>query len=182
MAQRASVENLRRQPSNIGGASKLKLSRWPCATGSRLEVGPRGNHKTKSVMKKKRHIQFAILIAGILAVTGLVWPARSADSKDDAIKEVMKTYHKAPKGVDPVCKKASDGKATPEEIKKLVVAYKSLLTTTPPRGDQASWKDKTAKLYAAAQALEKGAPDGLAKYKVAVNCKACHSVHRPEQK
>ena len=44
----------------------------------------------------------------------------AAVSKEDVIKDVMKTYHKAPKGVDPVCKKAADGKASPEEIKKVL--------------------------------------------------------------
>lgn len=47
------------------------------------------------------------------------------------------------------------------------------------RPDQ-RWKDKTAELYAAAQLLEKGEAGAVAKYKDAVNCKACHSVHKPE--
>jgi len=106
--------------------------------------------------------------------------ATAADADRDAIKDVMKTYHKAPKGVDPVCKRASDGKATPEELKKLVVAYKSLTTVKPSKGELASWQAKTSKLLAAAEGLEKGLPDAAAKYKDAVNCKACHSVHRPD--
>jgi hypothetical protein len=50
----------------------------------------------------------------------------------------------------------------------------------PPKGDDASWKDKCDKLLAGAEALASGAPDGLAKYKEAVNCKACHSAHKPD--
>ena len=73
-----------------------------------------------------------------------------------------------------------DGKAAPDEIKKLVAGYKVLTTAKPPKGDEASWKDKTSKLLAAAMALEKGGPDAVAKYKEALNCKACHSVHRPD--
>ena len=41
-------------------------------------------------------------------------------------------------------------------------------------------QEKTEKLLAAAQALQSGAPDGAAKYKEAVNCKACHSAHKPD--
>ena len=44
-----------------------------------------------------------------------------------------------------------------------------------------SWKDKTSKLLVAAQGLPKGGPEALAKYKQALECKACHSVHRPPQ-
>ena len=130
----------------------------------------------------KKHILFTIVAcaAGLLAGSALFWQSQAADAKEDAIKEVMKAYHKAPKGVDPVCKKASDGKATPEEIKKLVAGYAVLITAKPPKGDDASWKEKTSKLLAAAQSLEKGAPDAVIKYKEAVNCKACHSVHKPD--
>lgn len=94
----------------------------------------------------------------------------------------MKAFHKAPKGVDPVCKKAGDGKASAEELSKLVASYKTLISAKPPRGDEASWKAKTTALLAAAEGLKIGAPDAAAKYKEAVNCKACHSVHKPETK
>ena len=48
-----------------------------------------------------------------LCVTGLL----AADAKPNPIKEAMGKYNKAPKGTDPVCKKAGDGQATKEEIK-----------------------------------------------------------------
>lgn len=115
----------------------------------------------------------------MLAGGALVWQLNAAEEKDP-IQEVMKTCHKAPKGVDPVCKKAVDGKASPAEVKQLVAGYKILATAKPPKGDEASWKEKTSKLLAAAQALESGAPDGAARYKEAVNCKACHTVHKPD--
>ena len=131
-------------------------------------------------MKKPLLITITACAAGLLAGSVLVWPSRAADAKPNPIKEVMKAYHKAPKGVDPVCKKASDGKATPDEIKKLVAGYVALAAAKPPKGDAASWKEKTSKLLAAAQSLEKGAPGAAASYKEAVNCKACHSVHKPD--
>ena len=70
--------------------------------------------------------------------------------------------------------------ATPEELKQLTIAYKEMLKAKPPRGDEKSWQEKTGKLLAAAEALHKGQSDGLPRFKEAVNCKACHSAHKPE--
>lgn len=118
----------------------------------------------------------ATLVAGILVYSNLT----AADAEKDVIKDVMKKYHKAPQGQDPVCKKATDGKATKEELKELVEAYKKVAKAKAPKGEAASWKEKTTKLVEAAEALQKGSADGLAKYKEAVNCKACHTAHKPD--
>ena len=133
-------------------------------------------------MTKNQHITRLALTAALVATIGAftTYKSYANDANEEAIKEVMKVYHKAPKGIDPVCKKASEGKASPEEIKKLVAAYKTVAGTKPPRGDEASWKQKTAKLLTAAEDMEKGRPDAVAKYKEAVNCKACHEVHKPK--
>ncbi len=125
-----------------------------------------------------KHILSAC-VAALLTGGSLLSSLQAAESSN-VIKQGMKAYHKAPKGVDPVCKKAADGKATPEELKKLVECYGLLAKAKPPRGDEASWKEKTSKLVAAAQSLQKGEPGAEAKYKEAVNCKACHNVHKPE--
>lgn len=119
-------------------------------------------------------------IVGLLANGVLAWQLNAADSKEDPIKEVMKKYHKAPKGTDPICKKAQDGLASKEELKGLVEGYKILAKEKAPKGDAASWKEKTTKLLAASEALQKGAPDAAAQYKEAVNCKACHTAHKPD--
>jgi len=130
-------------------------------------------------MKKENKVRLKNCVAGVFAATALVWHLQAADANEEIIKDVMKTYHKAPKGVDAVYKKAIDGTATPDELKKLVAAYQKLATTKPLKGDATGWKDKTSKLLAAAQALEKGTPGAVAQYKEAVNCKACHSVYKP---
>lgn len=125
--------------------------------------------------------KFALTLTTVCGLAVATFAARTlaAGGEDNPIKQVMKTYHKAPKGVDPVCKKASDGKASAAEIKNLVAAYKTLAAAKPPKGDDASWKEKTSALLSAAEAMQKGSPDGVARYKEAVNCKACHSVHKP---
>ncbi|MSU35224.1 MAG: hypothetical protein EXS36_08935 [Pedosphaera sp.] len=131
-------------------------------------------------MKRQHIARFTGFVAALIASGSLVWQVNAADANEDAIKEFMKAYHKAPKGTDPTCKKASNGEASKDELKKLVAGYKIMCSAKPPKGDAASWKEKTTKLLAAAQGLEKGGADALAKYKEAVNCKACHSVHKPD--
>ncbi len=129
-------------------------------------------------MSKQFPIKVIATIAIVLAVDATTWRGSAAEEKDEPIKHVMNTFHKAPKGVDPICKKALEGKASADEVTKLVAAYKTLTKATPPKGDQASWTEKTGKLLAAAESLQKGEADGIAKYKEAVNCKACHTVHK----
>lgn len=114
------------------------------------------------------------LLAGFTTHTVL-----SAD-KPGPIKEAMQKFHKAPKGTDPVCKKAQEGTATKEELAGMVQAYTTMASAKPPQGDEASWKEKTAKLITAAKDLQAGKTGAVDAYKAAVNCKACHSVHRPQ--
>lgn len=116
------------------------------------------------------------LVAGLMLFASTPLSA----AKEDAIKEAMKVFHKAPKGVDPVCKKAVDGNASADELKKLVAAYKEMAAAKPPKGELASWKEKAGKLLAAATELQQGKAGAAEKYKEAVNCKACHSVHKPD--
>jgi len=130
-------------------------------------------------MKNKTAKMIVSSLACIAAGSLLVSTLMAAESSDDKIKEVMKTCHKAPKGEDPICKRAVDGRATPDELKKLVAGYKTLTTVKPPRGDEASWKEKTGKLLAAAEAMEKGEAGAAAKYKAVLDCKGCHTVHKP---
>ncbi len=151
--------------------------RGKCIASRHFSAGQQNNDTT--IMNDKIRYTFAVGAALLLAAGALVWQAKAADDHE-VIEEVMKKYHKAPKGTDPTCKKAVDGKASADELKQLVSAYEKLAAVKPPKGDASSWKDKTSKLLAAAKSLQKGDADGLAKYKEAVNCKACHSVHKPD--
>ena len=127
--------------------------------------------------------RFLVLTTGAaLAVALLSTAARAADAadKDNPTKAFMKKYHKAPQGVDPISKRATMGKATPQELKELSQGYHAMMKAKPPQGDTASWKEKTAKLAAAGDALAMGDPNGAALYKEAINCKACHDAHKPK--
>lgn len=121
-----------------------------------------------------KHPVLAALIVSAFTITTVHLAAAGGMS----IEDIMKTYHKAPKGTDPTCKKAGDGSASKDELAKLVQAYADMAAAKPPKGDEASWKDKTGALLIAAKDLQAGKPDAAAKYKAAVNCKACHSVHK----
>jgi len=100
--------------------------------------------------------------------------------KDSPTKAFMKKYHGGPRGVDTIAKKAEKGEATPEQLKELVAGYTAMTKAKPPQGDDASWKEKTTKLLAAAVALQKGEAGAAENYKKAVDCRACHSVHKPK--
>ena len=99
--------------------------------------------------------------------------------KDSPTKEFMKKYHKAPQGTPPIAKRFEMGKATPEEVKELVAGYAAMVKAKQPKGDDASWKEKTTELAAASVALQKGEAGAAERFKNASNCKACHSVHKP---
>ena len=89
--------------------------------------------------------------------------------------EIMKALHK---GNDSLGKKVQNGQGTKEDFAKLVEYYLSLPLNEPPEGNAASWKEKSTVLLDAAKALNDGKEGALAQYKKAVNCKACHDVHR----
>lgn len=113
-----------------------------------------------------------------LCVTGLV----AADAKSNPIKDAMQKYNKAPKGTDPVCKKAGAGQASKEEIKGMLAAYTAMAAAKPPQGDEAKWKKLCAALVEATAALDKGDAGAADKFKAAVNCKACHEEFKPAAK
>ena len=95
------------------------------------------------------------------------------DDKKVAIKEVMKVAMKGG-----LCKKVADGKASDEEKKKLAGLFAALHDNKPPKGEQASWDEKTKALVDAANAVLKGEAGGGDKLKAAANCMACHSAHK----
>ena len=95
------------------------------------------------------------------------------------VKEVMQAIHK---GQDNIGKRAVQGVASRDDIAKLAEYYESLPQNEPPRGELGSWKEKTGKLVAASKALKAGNPGAAELYKNAANCKACHNVHKPEDK
>jgi hypothetical protein len=114
---------------------------------------------------------------GLLTVLGLLLASTSGAADDDkvTIKEVMKKAHT---GKPKLCEKVATGKASKEEKEKLVDLYTALSKNKPPKGEEDSWKEKTAALVKAAKACADDDKDGPNALKKAVNCKACHEVHK----
>jgi hypothetical protein len=122
---------------------------------------------------------FSSLAALGLAALTLTSPDTfAADKKPKyTVEQIMEAINK---GDDNICKRVIAGKASKEDIAKLVECYSELPHNKPPKGDQKSWDEKTAALVKAVNGIKTGAPDAVAKFKEAVNCKACHSAHKPD--
>ena len=103
----------------------------------------------------------------------------SADKGEhhEAFEEIMK---KGFKGKTSLVGKASAGKASAAEIKKLQGMLSKLASLKPPKGSTDSWKSKTAALIKAGNLVAKGDAKGGAALKKAANCKACHKAHKPD--
>ncbi len=94
---------------------------------------------------------------------------------DGPIADAMKKYHK---GDTATCKKVAAGTATPAELSDILKGYESMVGAKPDKGTDASWKEKCNALIAAVKEIQSKNPKGVSDYKKAVNCKACHEVHR----
>jgi hypothetical protein len=113
-----------------------------------------------------------VAVPAVLSLALLLGAA--AQDKFKSIKDVMALH----KGDDSMFKKVTGGKGTDEDHKKLLEAYEFLATQKPSKGDEASWKAKTAALVAAAKDLVDKKAGGVDELKKAGDCKACHSVHK----
>ena len=117
---------------------------------------------------------YRVAVPAVLALAVLVVGATASQDAPKSMKEVMALH----KGDDSLLKKVTGGKGTDEDHKKLLAAYEFMEKQKPSKGDEASWKAKTAALVSAAKDLvdkKAGAVDALKK---ASDCKACHSVHK----
>jgi mono/diheme cytochrome c family protein len=72
----------------------------------------------------------------------------------------------------------ADGKATDEEKAKLVECFEALPANKPPKGEEESWKEKTAALIAAAKDCAAGKEGAGAALGKAANCAGCHGAHK----
>lgn len=126
------------------------------------------------------HRSFVLFLGAALASLVAFATVSSRGADDKVISDFMKKYHKAPQGTDPTCKKVGAGTATDAELAELLKGYQDICAIDPPKGEKAAWVEKCqalVKAVKAVQAKETGAADA---YKKAVNCKSCHSVHKPD--
>jgi hypothetical protein len=84
------------------------------------------------------------------------------------------------KGKTSIAARLSENMGTEADKMRMVYLTQQLALNQPPRGDLASWTQKTTALNLAAVALERNSPDALVTWKAAVDCKKCHSLHKPD--
>lgn len=126
-----------------------------------------------------RHHSSPMNTRAILATTlALGLSAAFAADDNNPIKDAMKFAHKAPKGEKKLNEKIVEGTASDADVKKALELYKAMSDTKPPKGDQAAFKQKVAKLIAATEDVVAKKPGAPAGYKEAANCKACHGDHK----
>ena len=121
-----------------------------------------------------KHTTLILTVAAVLSA-GITYNAIAAEKAEKSIKEVMKTQMK---GDTAPIKKATKGELSKEDVAKLLADVKTLAASKPPKGDEASWKEKCSALVSACEKLEKGEAGAGDAVKAAANCKACHDVHK----
>lgn len=111
----------------------------------------------------------ALAVAGVFSLTTL----RAEGAKEITVKEAMKEHKKG--GLKD---KALEGKLTDEEKTKLVELYEGMAKAKPSKGTDESWKKFCDALVEAAKEIKAGKDGALDKYKKAIDCGACHKVHK----
>ena len=124
-------------------------------------------------MRSLKLVVVAVLCLSLVGLSGVFTTAQEKGEPKYTTKEVMK---EAMKGG--LCKTVGSGKGTKEDAAKLVELFTALGGNKPPKGDAASWKEKTGALVAAAKAVAAGEKGAGAKLVKAANCKACHDDHK----
>ena len=121
------------------------------------------------------------VLAKVLAVMVTASAACAALAANDqlapkyTIKEIMLRAHKPPANL---LRKVAQGKATNEEKAELLELYRVLAENAPPRGEKASWDERTGLLVDAAKAVVDGQPDAEKQLTKVSNCMACHRDHK----
>jgi hypothetical protein len=115
--------------------------------------------------------------AALLAVSLVLLSAssRAEEKAEFTIKDVMVKAHDAKDGL---LKKILRGGGSEDDKKLLLDLYVSLWAAKPPKGDDVSWQKRSGDLIASAANLLLGNEGALDELKTAVNCKACHDVHK----
>ena len=102
-------------------------------------------------------------------------PSAKPAAGSDVIKTAMKQYHKPD---DALCKKVAGGTATDPDLATILKVYQDMCAATPPKGDKAAWVAKCQALIGSVKKIQAKDATGIAAFKAAVNCKACHTDHK----
>ncbi|MEZ5387207.1 MAG: c-type cytochrome domain-containing protein [Prosthecobacter sp.] len=101
--------------------------------------------------------------------------AKPAAGNTEVIKTAMKKYHKPD---DAICKTVSAGKGSDADLATLLKVYQEMCAAMPPKGEKAAWVKKCQNVIGALKKIQAKDAAGVAAFKEAVNCKACHADHK----
>lgn len=113
----------------------------------------------------------------IISALDIDLQALEEEAAPDAISiaGVMSDFHE---GETSIANQAKRGEAEADDLQRMLENYLALVDLSPPQGPPDSWKEKTTNLVEATQSLIAGEEGAIESYRLAVDCKACHSVHR----
>ena len=105
---------------------------------------------------------------------GLTMPSLAGQSKE-AIEVAMKKHHKPD---DSLCKKIAGGTGSDADLAAMLKVYQDMCAAMPPKGDKAAWVAKCQSVIGAVKKIQAKDPSGVAAFKTASDCKACHKDHK----
>ena len=119
---------------------------------------------------------FSLLLVSVLWV-GI--GVSEADENHEILEKVMK---EGLKGDDKPLKKVLEGRASDDELKKLVELVGMMKGTKAPKGDQKSYDKLVHEFIEATNKVGAGdkSPEALKALKDTSNCKQCHNPHKPD--
>ena len=125
---------------------------------------------------------FSLHLLAVAATLIAVTAGCTTHGKSKASLSIEQIMEDGFKGKTSLSARISKGQGNEDDFKKMAFLTKELALNHPPKGDLSSWTEKTIALKAAADSLAAGKPGALDGFKTAVNCKACHTDHKPEDK
>ncbi|MFT5470123.1 MAG: hypothetical protein ACI8UO_005247 [Verrucomicrobiales bacterium] len=119
---------------------------------------------------KRLTLVFSALIL-VLVPFYFAWAEEESETDDLTISSIMKSAHKGG-----LLKRVTGGSATDEDKQQLLDFYEALAEIKPPMGDSREWAERTTAMIDAAKSAVGG---DTSKLKRAVNCRDCHTYHKP---
>jgi mono/diheme cytochrome c family protein len=151
------------------GVARLQRTLYPEAKSEKLRL------EIEQLRQQRDALNVEIVSAfdfGLQATTNA-----TEAPKGITIANVMINYHK---DKNSAVNLAREGKGNREDLERLVDYYQAMQKLQPPKGSPESWQTLMTELVAATQDLIEDAPDAVDRFAVAVDCRACHSQHRPK--
>jgi hypothetical protein len=129
-----------------------------------------------------RTVKYFVLAVLSVAAVGVFSASGIADKKDVLeIEAIMDKAHKPPAEGEPsLAKLVVTGKASKDQKEELLKLYMDLGKNKPPKGDAADWKRRCDAIVAAAKGVVANRPGAGGALAKAINCKACHDLHKGE--